>query len=60
MLILSRKPDERIFIGDDIEIVVLSARGGRVRLGFKAPQELPIRRGEIKPLPKAAVEETTA
>ena len=46
MLVLSRKPNERVYVGDDIEIVVVEVRGNRVRLGFNAPGYLPIQRGE--------------
>ena len=48
MLILSRKPGERVFLGDDIEVVVVQVRGNRVKLGFKAPGYLPIKREEIR------------
>lgn len=48
MLILTRKAGERIMIGDDISIVVLESRGGRVRLGLVAPGEIPIQREEIR------------
>ncbi len=47
MLVLSRKARERVFIGDEIEVVVIEVRGGRVTLGFDAPCQLPIRRGEL-------------
>ena len=47
MLVLGRKPDERVFVGDDIEVVVVEVRGDRVKLGFNAPGYLPIQRGEI-------------
>jgi carbon storage regulator len=47
MLVLSRKPNERVFVGDDIEIVVVEVRGNRVKLGFNAPGYLPIQRGEL-------------
>lgn len=47
MLVLSRKPGERIVIGDGIEIVVLDARRGHVRLGFIAPHEVRIHRQEV-------------
>ena len=47
MLVLSRKPEERVYVGDDIEIVVLEVRGGRVKLGFNVPGYLPIQRGEL-------------
>jgi len=47
MLVLSRKPGERVYVGDDIEIVVLEVQGNRVKLGFDAPGGLPIQRGEL-------------
>ncbi len=47
MLVLSRKLDESIFIGGNIEVVILEVRGGVVRIGIKAPREVPIVRGEI-------------
>ena len=37
MLVLSRKPGERIVIGNRIVVEVLSVKGGRVRLGIEAP-----------------------
>lgn len=48
MLVLSREANERIFIGDDVEIVVVEVRGKRVRLGIKAPEEMKIIREELK------------
>ncbi len=48
MLILQRKEGEALFIGDDIEITVLSVDGGRVRLAIQAPKSVPILRGELK------------
>lgn len=47
MLILSRKADETIVIGEDVEITILSIRGSQVKLGIKAPQEVDIYRTEI-------------
>jgi len=47
MLVLSRKPKEAICIGQDIEVVVLEIHGDRVKLGFTAPAEVPIHRGEV-------------
>ncbi|WP_301193734.1 carbon storage regulator, partial [Helicobacter japonicus] len=38
MLILSRKQDDSIIIGDDIEVKVVSIDKGSVRLGFSAPE----------------------
>lgn len=47
MLVLSRKTDERIIIGDDIVITVVEIRGDKVRLGIAAPREVPVHRQEI-------------
>ena len=47
MLVLSRKIGEVICIGEDIEVVVLSVKGGRVKLGFAGPRDVSIRRGEL-------------
>lgn len=52
MLVLSRVPDESIVIGDDVQITVLSVRGDKVRLGIKAPREVPVHRMEIAELIK--------
>ena len=47
MLVLSRKPRERIVIGNEIEVVVLEVQGNRVKLGINGPSEIPIHRGEV-------------
>ena len=47
MLVLSRKAGERIWIGPEIELTVLGIHGGRVRLGFAGPPEIPIHRDEL-------------
>ena len=47
MLVLARKENEKIRIGDDIEIVVVAIRGNSVRLGIKAPKAVPIDRQEV-------------
>ncbi len=44
MLVLTRKIGERVVIGSDIEISVIAVQRSRVRLGFAAPRQLPIRR----------------
>jgi len=47
MLILSRQRDESIMIGDDVEIIIVDVRGGKVRLGITAPRAVPVHRREI-------------
>ncbi len=47
MLVLSRKRDEVIKIGDDIEITVVDIRGDKVRLGITAPKEVMVHRKEV-------------
>jgi carbon storage regulator len=47
VLVLSRKKDQRIIIGDNIEVTVVEIRGDRVKLGFVGPQEVPIHREEV-------------
>ena len=47
MLVLTRRSNERIMIGDDIEVVVLEVRANSVRLGINAPQAVPVVRTEI-------------
>jgi carbon storage regulator len=48
MLVLSRKVNESVVIGDDIVVMVLEMREGKVRLGFKAPGNISIHRKEVK------------
>ena len=47
MLVLTRKPGEKILIGDDIVITVLDARGDSVRIGIEAPRGVKIQRDEV-------------
>ncbi len=47
MLVLSRKAEESMFIGDNIKITVLDIRGGQVRIGITAPQDIKIHREEV-------------
>jgi carbon storage regulator len=47
MLVLSRKPGERILIGDKIAVTVVRIGPGIVRIGVEAPEELPILREEL-------------
>ncbi len=47
MLVLSRKRNERICIGDHITVMVVEIRGGKVRLGIQAPKDVPVVREEL-------------
>ena len=47
MLVLSRKKDEKIVIGDNISIMVVEIRGDKVRLGIEAPREISVHRREV-------------
>lgn len=47
MLILSRKKDQAIDIGDDVSVVITEIRGDKVRLGIKAPKDVAVHRREV-------------
>ncbi|HEY8583371.1 MAG TPA: carbon storage regulator CsrA [Capillimicrobium sp.] len=47
MLVLTRKSNQSIMIGDDIEISVLSIMGEKVRIGIQAPRDIPVFRKEV-------------
>jgi carbon storage regulator len=47
MLVLTRKSNQSIMIGDDIEVSVLSVMGEKVRIGIQAPRDVPVFRMEI-------------
>ncbi len=47
MLVLSRKPGEKIVIGDGIEVVLIEVRGNAVRLGIVAPDNVKVYRQEV-------------
>ncbi len=64
MLMLSRKPGERVLLGDGIELTVVEVKGNRVRLGITAPDVVPVRRQEVdqridRAKEEAPVEEST-
>ncbi len=48
MLVLTRKVEESIVIGDDVEIMVLGVSGDKVRIGINAPREVEVFRKEVK------------
>lgn len=47
MLVLSRKINETIKIGEDIELKIIEVKGDTVRIGIEAPKSLEILRGEL-------------
>jgi carbon storage regulator len=47
MLVFSRKENESVVIDGGIILTVLEVKGGRVRLGIEAPQDVPIYRSEL-------------
>jgi carbon storage regulator len=47
MLVLTRKSNQSIMIGDDVEVSVLAIVGEKVRIGIQAPREVPVFRKEV-------------
>ena len=48
MLVLSRKPGQKLQIGDDITVTVLEVHGHVLRLGIEAPRDIRVLRGELQ------------
>jgi carbon storage regulator len=47
MLILTRKINETLVIGDDVHITILGIKGNQIRIGIEAPQQVSVHRKEI-------------
>lgn len=47
MLILTRRINETLNIGDDVQVTVLGIKGNQVRIGINAPRDVPVHREEI-------------
>ena len=47
MLILSRKADESLIIGDEVKLTILSIKGKQVRIGITAPDNISVHREEV-------------
>jgi carbon storage regulator len=47
MLVLTRKSNQSIMIGDDVEVSVLAIMGEKVRIGIQAPRDIPVFRREV-------------
>ena len=48
MLVLTRRTNERLIIGDDVTVEVLGIKGGQVRIGISAPDNVSVDREEIR------------
>ncbi len=53
MLVLTRKQNEEIVIGDNVKVTVLQIKGNSIRLGIEAPKEVRIVRAELPPTPES-------
>lgn len=47
MLILTRRVGERLMIGEDVHVTVLSVQGNQVRIGIDAPKDVAVHREEV-------------
>lgn len=47
MLVLSRKEEEKVIVGDDIVITIVAIHGDKVKLGIEAPRDIPVHRQEV-------------
>lgn len=47
MLILTRRPLEAVMIGDEVTVTILGVKGNHVRIGIKAPKNVPVHRKEV-------------
>lgn len=48
MLVLTRKKEEKIWIGNDISFSIIEIRGDKVRIGIDTPKEIAVHRDEVK------------
>ena len=54
MLVITRRYNEKVLIGDDIAVVIVRIDGHQVRLGIEAPKNLNVRRSELEPIAMGA------
>ena len=47
MLILTRKVNESLLVGDDVKLTVLGIKGGQIRIGISAPRDVSVHRQEV-------------
>ena len=48
MLVLTRRPNESFYVGENVTIKVLEVKGSQVKIGIEAPREIPILRDDVK------------
>lgn len=60
MLVLSRKPGEKIVVGSDVVITILDSSRGRTKIGIEAPTDVRVRRGELVEREQLAVADAIA
>ena len=48
MLVLTRRPNESFYVGDNVNITVLEVKGSQVKIGIEAPREIQIVRDDVK------------
>jgi carbon storage regulator len=58
VLVLSRKPGEKIHIGEHITVVILEVKGGRIRVGVEAPEDVEVLRGELQDLARGTASDS--
>lgn len=56
MLVISRKPGDKLILGDDIEICILEVSGEKVKIGINAPKNVRIARSELLETQNANIE----
>lgn len=47
MLVLTRRTNESLMVGEEIRITILSIKGNQVRIGIEAPKDIPVHREEV-------------
>ena len=47
MLILTRKANETLTVGDDVTVTILGVKGNQIRIGVNAPKEISVHREEV-------------
>lgn len=47
MLVLSRRKNESIMVGEEVQIMIIGIRGDKIRLGITAPKSIPVHRKEV-------------